>query len=395
MAKIKKGIISPVLEHKNGYVFSAAGQNFKITGSHIELFNESSRDFANLVKANSIFNINENGIEFFYDFNNKIMVSELSESAIENFNRTLDLDQKINFVKESKKALKLKRAGVEAISAVEKELAVLESERNVMGSLQRGIKFEYVAETNAFYTNGTEMLLGSEETLTEKVFTFGYIKYEDKALLNLFEFAAKNFEAYKILDFIAESKDGDLTFLTMKTGYNTFVYRINENTRISKFTKMMADAAVEYVAEQTGTDVTFLVEDILESFTERREAKRNKIRLMHEMLAFLKDQKGRLAEADRNLPDIKAADNLINTEIARLSEELDAVQNEDLLTISDGYLDATLKRGDESFAEGTTLKVDAVEYTQAGREDILTVFIQDEPIRIEKNRIELEAGSTV
>ena len=32
MAKLNKNIISPVLEHGNGYVFNVAGQNFKIVG---------------------------------------------------------------------------------------------------------------------------------------------------------------------------------------------------------------------------------------------------------------------------------------------------------------------------------------------------------------------------
>lgn len=77
----------------------------------------------------------------------------------------------------------------------------------------------------------------------------------------------------------------------MKTGTNVFVYRVNEDTTLGKFSKLLPDAAVDYVAEQTGTDVTFLVEDILESFTARREAKRNKVALMHEMIGFLKDQK--------------------------------------------------------------------------------------------------------
>jgi hypothetical protein len=176
---------------------------------------------------------------------------------------------------------------------------------------------------------------------------------------------------------------------------STFIYRINEATKISKFSKMMPDAAVEYVAEQTGTDVTFLVEDILESFATRREAKRNKIRLMHEMIAFLKDQKGRLAEADRNLPDIKAADHLINTEIARISEELEGVQNEEILGISDGYLNATIKRDADGLPEGSEIKVDAVEYAAAGKDDILTVFHKEEPLRIEKYKVELEAGATV
>ena len=45
MAKLNKNIISPVLEHGNGYVFNVAGQNFKIVGSHIDMFNEANADF--------------------------------------------------------------------------------------------------------------------------------------------------------------------------------------------------------------------------------------------------------------------------------------------------------------------------------------------------------------
>ena len=55
------------------------------------------------------------------------------------------------------------------------------------------------------------------------------------------------------------------------------------------------------------------------------------------------DQVGRLAEADRNLTDIKAADNLLKTEIKRISEELTGAQNEDLLNIEDGYVGRSIK----------------------------------------------------
>jgi hypothetical protein len=181
----------------------------------------------------------------------------------------------------------------------------------------------------------------------------------------------------------------------MKAGHNVYVWRLNEETTIGKFSKLLPDAAIDYVAEHTGADVTFLVEDILESFSERRDAKRTKIAQLHEMIAFLKDQKGRIAEADRNLPDIKAADNLINTEITRLSEELTDAQNEELLGLSDGYLDATISREAEGLKVGDAIKVDAVEYASAGKDDTLTVFANDEPLRIEKFRVELEAGAGV
>ena len=109
----------------------------------------------------------------------------------------------------------------------------------------------------------------------------------------------------------------------MKAENNAFVYKVNEDTKISKFSKLLADAAIEFVAEHTGADVTELYSEVLESLTERRAAKNETINLYNEMLSFLHDQKGRLAEADRNLPDIKSADNLLKTEIKRISEEIE------------------------------------------------------------------------
>jgi hypothetical protein len=113
------------------------------------------------------------------------------------------------------------------------------------------------------------------------------------------------------------------------------------------------------------------------------------------MLSFLHDQVGRLAEADRNLTDIKAADHLLKSEIKRISEELDGVQNEDLLNIEDGYVGAQLKVESDGMTVGTSMKVDALEYTNAGKNDILTVFIKDEPARIEKFKIALDSIDAV
>ena len=110
---------------------------------------------------------------------------------------------------------------------------------------------------------------------------------------------------------------------------------------------------------------------------------------MQEMIFFLKDQKGRLAEANRNLTDIKAADNLLDSEIKRISEEITELENEDLLTTADGYIDATLSREVDGVAADTELKVDALEYTSAGKNDILTVFLNDEPFRVEKHSINI------
>ena len=42
---VNKKVISPVYEQGQGYVFNAAGRNFKITGSHIELLEKNKRCF--------------------------------------------------------------------------------------------------------------------------------------------------------------------------------------------------------------------------------------------------------------------------------------------------------------------------------------------------------------
>ena len=113
------------------------------------------------------------------------------------------------------------------------------------------------------------------------------------------------------------------------------------------------------------------------------------------MLSFLHDQVGRLAEADRNLTDIKAADNLLKTEIKRISEELAGAQNEDILNIEDGYVAAKMKVESDGFSKDQAMRVDALEYTNAGKNDILTVFINDEPARIEKFKIALDSNEAI
>ena len=43
-------------------------------------------------------------------------------------------------------------------------------------------------------------------------------------------------------------------------------------------------------------------------------------------------------------------------------------------------------------AKGTEIMVDAVEFTQAGKDDLLTVFRDDKPVRIEKRTIEIPSS---
>lgn len=394
MANLNKGIVSPVIKSERGFLFHAGGQNFRMTGSHIEKVANVSEEFKSLVKANELFTITNEGISFYYDYNNKKSIVKVEESALTNFDKLVGLNEKIEFLKESAKSYRV--AGKKnATAEIESELAVLESERSKTLLSPIAVRISYSVAENKFYAGNVELAYSNGLPLAESLLAAAYIKYEDKALVNLFEFAAKNYNHYNILEFISESKDGDVKVLAMRAENNVFVYRINEATKIEKFSKLLADAAIEYVAESTGADITPMVEDILESYKERRAAKLEKIQLMYEMIAFLKDQKGRLSEANRNLPDIKAADHLLNSEIARITEELADLQNEDLLTKDDGYVDAELSIESDGMPAGTKVKVDALEFTGKGKSDILTVFMNDEPMRIEKNRLQISSEDSI
>lgn len=396
MANLKNNkVISPIIESGQGHIFHVNGANFKVTGSHIELVEETNDVFNTLVAANNLFTINENGISFYYDYNNKKAISKIEEGSIEAFDKMNDLNEKVDFLNESIKNLKLANKKGEALEIATKELDATQKELNETKKSAIAVQFTYVKESNTFFAGKMEITLGSEEKLSERFFNIGYIKYQDKAIMEAFQTAATKFDTYKVLDFVEESTKDQVTVISMKAENNAFVYRRNEDTKITQFKKLLADAAVEYVAEQTGADVTELYAEVLESLVERRKAKNEKINLYNEMLSFLHDQVGRLAEADRNLPDIKAADQLLKSEVKRISEVLAGVQNEDILNIEDGYVAAKMKVESDGYSKDQSMRVDALEYTNAGKNDILTVFINDEPARIEKFKIALDSNEAI
>lgn len=386
-----KEITSPVLEQGQGYIFHAGGADFKITGNHIELVSETNDVFKALVVANELFDINESGISFYYDWNSKSRVTKVQEGAEANFAKYITLSEKLDFLESTTKELRLSYgAGSKhnALTEANKELTATKKALNETKASSLVVKFSYDANEKIFKAGNIEQVIGTELPLSEVFFSAAYIRYEDKKLIDTFQLASQNFESYKVLDFVAESKADQVTIVTMRAEKNAFVFRTNEDTKISKFEKMLADAAITYTANETGVDVTEQFQDLLESAAIETSNKLKEADLYKEMLSFLYDQKGRLAEADRNLPDIKAADHLISSEITRIGGVIEALE-EDTLGIEDGYVSAKLKAEAEGLAEETELKVDSIEYNQAGKNDILTVFVENTPYRIEKYKINI------
>lgn len=391
---INKEVVSPILEQGQGFLFHAAGANFKITGNHIEKVNETNDLFESLVASNKSFQINEEGISFLYDYNRKQVISQIEEGATEAFDTLIELNERESFLQAQAKELRVSGLKGPALTEVTKELVATQAKIEESKSSAVAINFRYNKESGKFFAGNIEVTMGSEEKLSERFFNVGYIKYQDKAILELFQTAAQNFDTFKVLDFLTESKSGQVTVLAMRAENKAYVYRINEDTKLSKFQKLLADAAVDYVATETGADVTEQFSDLLESASNVTKMKLEKVAIYKEMLAFLFDQRGRLAEADRNLPDIKAADNLIETEIKKVQADLKVLEEEDL-GIEDGYVNASLKGEVDGLPEDAEVKVDAVEFNQAGKNDILTVFVENRPFRVEKYKINISQEDNV
>lgn len=391
---INKEVVSPILEQGQGFLFHAAGANFKITGNHIEKVNETNDLFESLVAANKSFQINEQGISFLYDYNRKQVISKVEEGATEAFDTLIDLNERESFLQAQAKELRVSGLKGPALTEVTKELVETQAKIEESKSSAVAINFRYNKESGKFFAGNIEVTMGSEERLSERFFNVGYIKYQDKAILELFQTAAQNFDTFKVLDFLTESKSGQVTVLAMRAENKAYVYRTNEDTKLDKFQQLLADAAVEYVATETGADITEQFSDLLEAASNVTKMKLEKVALYKEMLTFLFDQRGRLAEADRNLPDIKAADNLIETEIKKVQADLKVLEEEGL-GIEDGYVNASLKGEVDGLPEDAEVKVDAVEFNQAGKNDILTVFVENKPFRVEKYKINISQEDNV
>lgn len=391
---INKELTSPILEEGQGVLFHAADANFKITGNHIEKVAETNDLFNSLVAANKSFEITNEGISFLYDYNRKQILTKVEEGAVEAFDTLIELNETASFLKGKAKELRLAGKQGDALTEVTKELDATQAKIEESKASSIAINFRYNKESGKFFAGNIEVTMGNEERLSERFFSVGYIKYQDKAVLEMFQLAAENFDTFKVLDFLTESKSGQVTVLAMRAENKVYTYRVNEDTKLNKFQQLLADAAVEYVATETGVDITEHFSDLLESASNVTKMKLEKVALYKEMLSFLFDQRGRLAEADRNLPDIKAADNLIETEIKNVQADLKVLEEEQL-GIEDGYVNASLKGEAEGLPEDANIKVDAVEFNQAGKNDILTVFVENKPFRVEKYKINISQEDNV
>lgn len=312
-------------------------------------------------------------------------------------------------------------------------------------------RFRYNKENNKFFISNSEVL---SESFKNHLLATGLVSYSLNPMIDLFENAAKNHDKFVSLEFASKISTGTIHCYVMEQNGNFFVYKINEANKIYKFEKMTAGECFDYVKEQTGHELV-MASELLEGERAQAAETHKKVEILEQMIAFLKDQRGVIAEADKSIEEIKEADTLINSEIKRLEEEISKVEEtknegegnepeelkdetkevdsdeareelgeeadkdkpedegeegakevaekktneaelgEDHVDRADGYVPGTLKFGIENHAEGTEVKVDAEGYTTSGNDESITVFIGDNPVKVTKREVALADTETI
>lgn len=185
-------------------------------------------------------------------------------------------------------------------------------------------RMKFSINENKFYLSNGEIV---KESFVNHILAAGVIRYEDKATAELFVEAASNHDKFIILDFV-QTFEGKLNTVDLfKLEENVYATTFNKSTKLVKFEKFnTANAALEYVTVKTGQDATQFLAESLEGEAAERAVKLEKIEEFNNIVSFLKDQRGLLADADRSIEEIKAADALIESEISKFETEISSLK---------------------------------------------------------------------
>lgn len=420
MSIFDKKTLSPVFETSDQRLFHLTGVNFVESENGVQIVENVPSTFSDLVYAMNHFNISENEVVLNYDFTAKdhryMPIKEGFQTQIDSVRTTVSpdfLNEQIDFLKNEMANLTLNEdGGSEVRDEINTELVLLEAELRASKSLPTYVQFRYVRESNAFqaeswkydkhthkyYINTSEIL---SENFVDHVFATGLVRHEHKHILEKFETTVRHLDLFEEVKNARVFEKDSIKVSVIRHLDRVFVYRINEETKIVKFDEMDVASAKKYVFEQTGSDLSDLVQDIIEEKVKKQIEIENLIDQLKEMSSFLKDQKGDLAEHDRNIPAIKEADAFLTNEIKELSDLISVLENTDL-DRNEGYVRGKVNSdpseyvaSDSELEIGSIVSVDAMQYASSGKEDILTVFINSKPERLPKQIITLSSSEVV
>ena len=175
-------------------------------------------------------------------------------------------------------------------------------------------KFVYRLEEGTF-SQGNSVI--ESNSFANHTLASGAVRYENKPVAELFESLPTLLENFVVLDFAATFEGNGINIDLFKLVENVYVSRLNNNTRMATFYRAdSANDVLEMVSTETGEDATKFLAELLDGEARETANKAELIEQYEEMITFLKDQRGLLAEADKTIEEIKAADVLINGEIS-------------------------------------------------------------------------------
>lgn len=402
MAKLTKNIYTVCFENNgDSKVLYSAGTFFNVYEDKIEVLNPTS-ELKALEYALENFNVSSEGLHFYYDLRSK-SVSKITESvnsvdfqeeqrnaSIEAFNKIEEIQSKINDVNEL--IAEHRSAGkITEVNEAKVIVSELESQISAIKPSATHVLYRYVAESNTLFINNREVAMDS---LTEGAFASGLIEYAHKPILSKFEFAAKNFNAFNTAENVVEITEEGVTTTVIKANEKAFIYRNNKEAKITKLDELSAIGTIDYIAETTGEDISDLFTEVIESQNSLKAKIDARLQETYEMVAFLKDQRNILADANKNIPEIKEADALINSEILKLEQVVHVLESDEL-TKSDGYTRATIRRDSEDLVQGTEVSVDALDYTTSASDDLVTISHNGEFRKIAKNLVDLSPKDSI
>jgi len=400
MTALNKNVFTVCVNEDSISRVYSAGRFFELNENGVTLTNPTQLE-STLAWVLENFTVTEAGIEFHYDIkansikhavesiSTDLQNDKLNESVEAHF-ELFELNERLIEVEALRKTHKLANNEV----AVSEAVTIIEDLTKKIEELKKSatyVKYSYVAEENKVYVNNREVVL---EGFADEAYATGYVNLKNKSILSAFEIAAKNFNSFSVVENLVEVKEGGVSYSTFRVRNKGYAFRNNTETRLEEFNEFSPLATINYVAEKTGEDVSFMFEDVLQSNEDLKSRIDAKLEETYELIAFLKDQRNILAGANKNITEIKEADRLINDEIKKF-EAVVSILEDDELTKNDGYMDATLGSGYDGAPEGTSIKVDALDYTSAAKDDMITVIVEDKPMKVVKRHVDLMVDDSI
>lgn len=400
----------PVVKANNGHLFSIRGKVFSITDREIK---ESAPNtlMESLAQSTQIFNVEPAGISFYCGngsvFSGKEspdgqlgeMLNNARKESLNNSKKLVNEQYKLQALEEKRDELNkqyLKDYSqseiVESIREVDNKI---DEKKKDITQLKKKPMLNYIAYDAAqdkAFVNGEE--IDGSKGVTHYCLESGLVDYKYKSYLDIFETSISNFNCFKNLDFCSQIEENNILYVPMKVSDNTYIYRYNYDTRLSEFKNMKPNELVDHVLESTGKDITYLVKTIYEKEKTFDQEKAERVNELKSMLSFLYEKKEELNHVDADTPELKKAKRLLDEEISSINTNIKVLEAHEL-TRDNGYVEAIVRTELDAVEKGQVVKVDAMDFTNAGKDDYVSTYLDGEHIKLQKRDIELKSDELI